>query len=198
MYGLYLIHIFIRNLNTSVKNELHAREIAERESQKSRESQMIAERESQRSLEALAMAERARNRSKEAMLLFETQQQKAEKALSLYEKEKDSRNDYVRDLSKKFMVHIYKLTDVDVFTSPVQSLELALKTISQMEHDQKDAIPQIFLQQKGYIQFIMQNFADAAQCESSFPQVKAMAALCLDLPRENNLLTPCTDPSPSI
>ncbi|WDE98178.1 protein kinase [Lentisphaera profundi] len=182
--------IFIRNLNTSVKNELHAREIAERESQKSRESQMIAERESQRSLEALAMAERARNRSKEAMLLFETQQQKAEKALSLYEKEKDSRNDYVRDLSKKFMVHIYKLTDVDVFTSPVQSLELALKTISQMEHDQKDAIPVIFLQQKGYIQFIMQNFADAAQCESSFPQVKAMAALCLDLPRENNLLRP--------
>ena len=167
---------FVHNLNQSIKNELYARELAEKESERSRKAQEIAERESQKSLEA--------------MLLYEDQQQKTEKAIQLYETEKNQRNDFLKNASRRFMIHIYKLTDFDVYTYPVQSLELALKTIKQTEKSYKDATPEVFTQQKSYIYLIQQKFQLASEASEQFDGVKEIVELSLDLPVENDLLIP--------
>ncbi|MDD7986873.1 protein kinase [Lentisphaera marina] len=189
-FAIIATSLFITNLNKSIYSELQARELAERASQKSREAQAIAERESTRSQEALALTERANKRSTEAMQLFEIQKEKAERVLRLYEAEKNSRNDLLRDAAKKFMTHIYKLTDVDVYHSPEFALDFALKTINRTESDQKEAIPEIFLKQKAYILFIKQDFQGSLDCQDSFEQIRAMAQLCLDLPRKDDLIHP--------
>ncbi|EDM29058.1 hypothetical protein LNTAR_14617 [Lentisphaera araneosa HTCC2155] len=182
--------LFIKNLNKSIYSELQAREIAERASQESREAQAIAERESSRSQEALSLAERANERSVESMKLFEAQKEKAEKAISLYEAEKNQRNSYLKDASRRFMIHIYKLTDFDVYVYPVQSLNLALKTIKQTEDSHKEATPEVFTQQKSYIYLIQQKFQLASQASSQFGGVKEIVELSLDLPMKNELLRP--------
>lgn len=182
--------LFIKNLNKSIYSELQAREIAERASQESREAQAIAERESARSQEALSLAERANERSVESMKLFEAQKEKAEKAFRLYEIEKLSRDEYLRDATKQFMVHIYKLTDVDVFNNPVHALDFALRSIDNTINKQKEATADIFLNQKSYILFIKQDFQAVLKCEKPFEPIYEMAQLCSEIPIKNELIHP--------
>ena len=163
--------LFIKGLNQSIENETRAREIAERQ-------------------EAKALI--AQEQAEHAMKLYEDQQQRSQQALQLYQEEKNWNDNFVRNSAKEVMYRVYRLTDVDIYTTPVDSLNKALRSLNSLIKDREDSAPKLLLQQRAYIYFIQGKFDQVLASPYNHGSLYALANAFLHSPPKDELISPET------
>ena len=127
-----------------------------------------------------------------ATKLYEEQQSRSQQALKLYQDEKSWNDNFMRISAKQVMQHIYRLTDVDIYTNPVQALKKATNSLDALMSNREDEIPHILFQQRAYIYFIRCQFSKVIESPFNHGSLLPIAQELSKVHSEGSLISPET------